>query len=165
MPAFLEDSPNSRYKLKQSLPISTDSSTMSEYPIDHLNDEESWEIIQANKIGRIASAREGAPDIYPITYVVHDWKIYFRTGAESRLRKETDGRIVAFEAGWQMMKHFSSTVALGALKTLTSEEAARVLDKLPIVEFAPERDYVWMELDPQEVRGRRLNVLDTQGYS
>ena len=36
---------------------------MSEYPIDHLNDEESWEIIQANQIGRIASAREGAPDV------------------------------------------------------------------------------------------------------
>ncbi|MDH6409885.1 nitroimidazol reductase NimA-like FMN-containing flavoprotein (pyridoxamine 5'-phosphate oxidase superfamily) [Aurantimicrobium minutum] len=135
---------------------------MSEYPIDHLDDEESWEIIQANQIGRIASAREGAPDIYPISYVVHNWKIYFRTGAESRLRKETDGRLVAFESGWQMMKHFSSTVALGVVRTLTSEEAAKVLDRLPIVDFAPDQDYVWMELDPTEVRGRRLNVLDPQ---
>ena len=133
---------------------------MSEYPIDHLGDEESWEIIQSNQIGRIASAREGAPDIFPVTYVVHNWKIYFRTGAESRLRKETDGRLVAFEAGWQMMRHFSSTVALGVLRTLTDAEAALSLDKLPIVDFAPNRDYVWMELSPSEVRGRRLNVLD-----
>ena len=135
---------------------------MSEYPIDHLSDEESWGIIQANQIGRIASARDGAPDIYPVTYVVHNWKIYFRTGVESRLRKETDGRVVAFEADTQIERHFSSTVALGVVKTLTSEEAARVLDQLPIVEFAPDRDYVWMELVPTEVRGRRLNVLDSQ---
>lgn len=160
--ANVQEFSSQRNKLVTSLRTKTDSSTMSEYPIDHLNDEESWDIIQANQIGRIASAREGAPDIYPVTYVVHNWKIYFRTGAESRLRKETDGRLVAFEAGWQMMKHFSSTVALGVLRTMTNSEAARVLDELPIVDFAPDRDYVWMELDPHEVRGRRLNVLDLQ---
>jgi hypothetical protein len=67
---------------------------------------------------------------------------------------------VAFESGSQVMHQFSSTVALGVVKTLTSEQAAKVLDQLPIVEFAPDSDYVWMELDPSEVRGRRLNVLD-----
>lgn len=133
---------------------------MSEYPIDNLSDEESWEIIQSNQIGRIASAREGAPDIYPVTYVVHNWKIYFRTGTESRLRKETNGRLVAFESGSQVMHQFSSTVALGIVKTLTNEQAAQTLDQLPIVEFAPDSDYVWMELDPTELRGRRLNVLE-----
>jgi nitroimidazol reductase NimA-like FMN-containing flavoprotein (pyridoxamine 5'-phosphate oxidase superfamily) len=135
---------------------------MSESPIDHLNDEESWEIIQTNQIGRIASAREGAPDIYPVSYVVHDWKIYFRTGAESRLRKETDGRVVAFETDLQVLRHFSSAVALGVVRTLTNDEAAKVIDQLPIVDFAPDRDYVWMEMNPTEIRGRRLNVLDPQ---
>ena len=100
---------------------------MSEYPIDHLTDEESWEIIQANQIGRIASARDGAPDIYPVTYVVHNWKIYFRTGVESRLRKETDGRVVAFEADTQIQHNFSSTVALGVVKTLSSEIIVDIL--------------------------------------
>lgn len=133
---------------------------MSEYPIERLDDEESWKIIQSNQIGRIASAREGAPDIYPVSYVVHNWKIYFRTDAESRLRKETDGRLVAFESGIQLTDIFSSTVVLGVLRTLTNHEAASILDEMPIVEFAPNQDYVWMELDPQEVRGRRLNVLN-----
>lgn len=134
---------------------------MSEYPIERLDYEESWKIIQSNQIGRIASAREGAPDIYPVSYVVHNWKIYFRTDAESRLRKDTDGRLVAFESGIQLTDIFSSTVVLGVLRTLTSNEAASILDEMPIVEFAPNQDYVWMELDPQEVRGRRLKVLNS----
>jgi uncharacterized protein len=137
---------------------------MSEYPIERLDDDESWKIIQSNQIGRIASAREGAPDIYPISYVVHNWKIYFRTDAESRLRKDTDGRLVAFESGIQLTDLFSSTVVLGVLRTLTSNEAASILDEMPIVDFAPNHDYVWMELDPQEVRGRRLK-LDVGGLS
>ncbi len=137
---------------------------MSEYPIERLDDEESWKIIQSNQIGRIASAREGAPDIYPVSYVVHNWKIYFRTDAESRLRKETDGRLVAFESGVQLTELFSSTVVLGVLRTLSGQEAASILDELPIVDFAPNQDYVWMELDPQEVRGRRLK-LNIEGLS
>jgi hypothetical protein len=34
-----------------------------------------------------------------------------------------------------------------------------MLDQLPIVEFAPESDYIWMEIDPSEVRGRKLTIL------
>jgi nitroimidazol reductase NimA-like FMN-containing flavoprotein (pyridoxamine 5'-phosphate oxidase superfamily) len=132
---------------------------MSEYPIEHLSDEDAWNLVQANQIGRIASARQGAPDIYPVSYLVHNWKIYFRTGIESRLRKDIEGNLVAFEAAQQMDRDFSSTVILGMVRVLAEAEASRMLDQLPIVEFAPESDYIWMEIDPSEVRGRKLTIL------
>lgn len=133
---------------------------MSDYPIDHLTDDQAWDIIRENQIGRIATGREGAPDIHPVTYVMHDWKIYFRTENDSRLRKETEGRLVAFEVAFQMMRHISSTVALGVTRMMTDDEVADILDKLPIIEHAPDAEYVWMELEPHEVRGRRLSVLN-----
>jgi nitroimidazol reductase NimA-like FMN-containing flavoprotein (pyridoxamine 5'-phosphate oxidase superfamily) len=132
---------------------------MSEYPIEHLSDEDAWNLVQANQIGRIASARQGAPDIYPVSYLVHNWKIYFRTGIESRLRKDIEGNLVAFEAAQQMDRDFSSTVILGMVRVLAEAEASRMLDQLPIVEFAPKSDYIWMEIDPSEVRGRKLTIL------
>lgn len=134
---------------------------MSEFPIDHLSDDEAWEILQGCHIGRVSGVRQGAPDIYPVSYVVHDWRIYFRTGTSSRLRSDTEGQVVAFEAAWQMARHFSSTVCLGTLRTLTDAEAHAALDEKPIIDFAPDVEYVWMELTPHEVRGRRLNILES----
>lgn len=132
---------------------------MTERTIDKLNDEESWAVLQANQIGRIASAREGAPDIYPVSFIVFDWVIYFRTGVDSRLRQETENRLVAFETATQEPGHFSSTVALGVVEAVADEGLASVLDQVPIIEFAPKENYVWLALRPQEMRGRRLNVV------
>jgi len=132
---------------------------MTERTIDKLSDEESWAVLQANQIGRIASAREGAPDIYPVSFIIYDWAIYFRTGIDSRLRLETENRLVAFETATQEPGHFSSTVALGVIVAVTDPQLISALDEVPIIEFAPKENYVWLSLQPQEMRGRRLNVV------
>jgi nitroimidazol reductase NimA-like FMN-containing flavoprotein (pyridoxamine 5'-phosphate oxidase superfamily) len=132
---------------------------MTKQTIDKLNDEESWAVVQQNEIGRVASAREGAPDIYPVSFVVHNWCIYFRTGVDSRLRSDTEGKLVAFETAVQEAHSFSSTVSLGVLTVVTDEQEIAELEQLPIIDFAPRTNYVWMALKPQELRGRRLNVL------
>lgn len=133
--------------------------TMTKQTIDKLTEEESWAIVKQNEIGRVASAREGAPDIYPVSFVVHNWCIYFRTGVDSRLRTDTEGKLVAFETAVQESHSFSSTVSLGVLSVVTEAQVIAELDLLPIVDFAPRTNYVWMALKPQELRGRRLNVL------
>lgn len=135
---------------------------MSDYPIIHLSDEQAWHILQSNQIGRIATAREGAPEIYPVSYIIHDWKIYFRTGTESRLRRETEGKLVAFEAATQMLEDFSSTVVLGTTRALGEPGAGDELDQIPIVDFAPNVDYIWMEIKPEVVRGRQLLILNNE---
>jgi uncharacterized protein len=132
---------------------------MTKQTIDKLNDEESWAIVQQNEIGRVASAREGAPDIYPVSFVVHNWRIYFRTGVDSRLRRDTEGKLVAFETAVQEAHSFSSTVSLGVLTVVTDEQEIAELEQLPMIDFAPRTNYVWMSLNPEELRGRRLNVL------
>jgi nitroimidazol reductase NimA-like FMN-containing flavoprotein (pyridoxamine 5'-phosphate oxidase superfamily) len=132
---------------------------MTKQTIDKLNDEESWAVVKQNENGRVASAREGAPDIYPVSFVVHNWCIYFRTGVDSRLRSDTEGKLVAFETAVQEAHSFSSTVSLGVLTVVTDEQEIAELEQLPIIDFAPRTNYVWMALKPQELRGRRLNVL------
>ena len=135
---------------------------MTEQIIEKLSDEESWAILQANQIGRVASARDGAPDIFPVSYIVSDWIIYFRTGVDSRLRVETEGRLVAFETATQAPGSFSSTVTLGVLELVNDTKLTAKLDQLPIIEFAPNKNYVWLALRPQDIRGRRLNVITTR---
>lgn len=130
--------------------------------IEKLDDENTWAIIQENQIGRIASSREGAPDIYPVSFIVHDWKIYLRTGADSRLRRETDGKLVAFETATQTPETFSSAVCLGVFSTVTDPIQIAELEKQLILKFSREDECVWMMLAPHELRGRRLVVLTRQ---
>ena len=133
---------------------------MSDYPIDHLRADEAWHLVRTSQLGRIATLHGNAPEIHPITYVVHGEQIFFRTGLNSRLRVDTDNGLVAFEVSWQMLNHISSTVIRGAVTTVSNPEEANRLDAMPYLDFAPAQEYVWMTITPNEVRGRRLHVID-----
>ena len=133
--------------------------TMSDQLIEKLSDDATWQVFRENQIGRIAAAREGAPDIYPVSYLVHNWKIFLRTGGDSRLRRETEGKLVAFEAATQTPETFSSAVCLGTLDVVDDDAEIEELEQLLIVNFSREENCVWMMLTPRELRGRKLRLL------
>ena len=133
---------------------------MSDSPIDHLTSEEAWDVVRTSQVGRIATQHANAPEIHPVTYVVHDEQIYFRTGVASRLLLDTEDQLVAFEVSWQMMQHISSTVIRGAVVVVSEADKVNELDAMPYLDFAPQQEYVWMRIAPNEVRGRRLHVID-----
>jgi nitroimidazol reductase NimA-like FMN-containing flavoprotein (pyridoxamine 5'-phosphate oxidase superfamily) len=138
---------------------------MSDYPIDHLTADEAWDVVRKSEVGRIATLHGNAPEIHPGTYVVHGEHIYFRTGTASRLLVDTEDQLVAFEVSWQMMQHISSTVIRGAVVVVTDPEKVTELDSMPYLDFAPKQEYVWMKIAPNEVRGRRLHVIDNTPWS
>ena len=133
---------------------------MSDSAIDHLTSDEAWDVVRTSQVGRIATLHGNAPEIHPVTYVVHDEEIYFRTGKTSRLLVDTEDQLVAFEVSWQMMQHISSTVIRGAVVVVTDTTKVAALDGMPYLDFAPKQEYVWMKITPNEVRGRRLHVID-----
>jgi nitroimidazol reductase NimA-like FMN-containing flavoprotein (pyridoxamine 5'-phosphate oxidase superfamily) len=123
-----------------------------------VSDDESWQLLQRAQIGRIASARGGEPDIFPVSYVCDGESIFFRTAADSRLRLEADGKPVAFEAAGQLGAEAWSVVALGNLRTLDESHDQALLNQLPILDFAPDKPYVWMQVTTTSVRGRRFII-------
>ena len=53
-------------------------------------------MLRANRVGRIAACMDGHPEIFPVTYVVDDESIVFRTAAGTKLAATRDAE-VAFE--------------------------------------------------------------------
>jgi len=133
---------------------------MTDSAIGHLSSDEAWNVVRTSQVGRIATLHGNAPEIHPVTYVVHGEHIYFRTGTSSRLLIDTEDQLVAFEVSLQMMQHISSTVISGAVVVVTDAEKVAELDGMPYLDFAPQQEYVWMMISPNEVRGRRLHVID-----
>ena len=54
---------------------------MNENPIKTLNEDRCWELLNQHQVGRLALAAGCEIDIYPVHFVVHERKIYFRTAA------------------------------------------------------------------------------------
>ena len=133
---------------------------MSDTPIDHLTADEAWTLVRSSQLGRIATLHGSAPEIHPVTFVVHGEQIFFRTGSSSRLRSDTEDNLVAFEVSTQEMTNITSTVIRGAVVVVTAIEKVAELDGMPYLDFAPQQEYVWMMISPNEVRGRRLHVID-----
>ena len=131
---------------------------MSNNPISKLDAHESWALLSGVRLGRLSAAGAESPDIHPVSYMAHAGKIFFRTGVSSRLLSEVRDRDVAFEAAWQEAESAWSVVALGHAHVLTDAERAE-LDKLPILDFAPNIDDVWLAITPTELRGRRFNLI------
>lgn len=134
---------------------------MSPNPISKLDAHESWALLSGVRLGRLSAAATDSPDIHPVSYVTHAGKIYFRTGVASRLLKEASDKDVAFEAAWQEAESAWSVVALGHARVLSDDERAE-LDQLPILDFAPNIDDVWLAITPTELRGRRFNLISDE---
>lgn len=132
--------------------------SMSNNPISKLDAHESWALLSGVRLGRLSAAGTTSPDIHPVSYVTHAGKIFFRTGVASRLLAEAQDRDVAFEAAWQEAESAWSVVVLGHASVLSDGERA-VLDTLPILDFAPNIDDVWLSITPTELRGRRFSLI------
>lgn len=81
-------------------------------PVVVLNDDESWELLGTERIGRLVVVSGGRPDVFPINYAVRDRKLYFRTAEGSKLVELTVHAEVAFEAdhveqdrAWSVVLH------------------------------------------------------------
>ena len=133
---------------------------MSDYPIAHLTDAESWRVVAEGQIGRIAVVFGGQPDIFPVSYVTHKRGIYLKTGPNSRLRQETEGSRVAFEATMTHPDGFSSVVCFGIVRVVDDPDLLTTLTRAPLVEFSSDASAIWLELKPETLRGRQLHILE-----
>ena len=65
--------------------------------VDHLSEEESWALLNATEVGRLAVNIAGHPDIFPINFIVDGNQLVFRSAPGTKLAGAVLGRYVAFE--------------------------------------------------------------------
>ncbi len=86
------------------------------YPgaIHNLTEDECWECLTENEVGRIAWNDEGGPMVLPVNYLAEDGTIWIRTVPGSMLESQAVDKVVTFEAdefdsyhhsGWSVLLH------------------------------------------------------------
>ena len=133
----------------------------SDEPMVVLGVSESWGLLRAAVVGRLAVVVAGQPEIYPVNYLVDHGSIVFRTAEGTKLAHSI-GRPVAFEVdGYDAGsgEAWSVVVKGKAWEVKQLHEVLEALD-LPLFPWhaAPKPHIV--RIEPDNVTGRRFHVLD-----
>jgi nitroimidazol reductase NimA-like FMN-containing flavoprotein (pyridoxamine 5'-phosphate oxidase superfamily) len=126
--------------------------------LEHLDEATCWALLENETVGRLGVTVGRQPDIFPVSYLVRDRSIVFRTAGGTKLAAAVLGGLVAFEidavdednrVGWSVVVHGSATEA----ETLDEVLEAELLPLEPWVDATKDR---WVTITPTEVTGRRV---------
>jgi nitroimidazol reductase NimA-like FMN-containing flavoprotein (pyridoxamine 5'-phosphate oxidase superfamily) len=126
-------------------------------PVQRLEAEECWELLEGEEFGRLAYRLVDEVHIVPINYVVDGRSVLFRTASGNKLLAAALHSDVALEIDWHDEAAAWSVVARGHLQQLEEDQQHRV-DDLPLRPWVPTLKYDVVELVPQTVTGRYFRL-------
>ena len=125
-------------------------------PVESLSEEDSWQLLLSSSLGRLAVSVGGEPDIYPVNYVASDGRLLFRTAEGTKLLELTVNHRVAFETDGVGRDEAWSVVVKGTARALDKQSEIDAADQLPLRPLIPTLKYVFVEITPKEISGRRF---------
>ena len=128
------------------------------YPVHVLDDEECWELLISSNFGRLALSIAGEPDIYPVNFVAADRRLVFRTAEGTKLLELTVNNKVAFETDGIGRDEAWSVVARGRARVLEHQAEIDAADQLPLRPLVPTLKYIYVEILPETLSGRRFQL-------
>ncbi len=127
-------------------------------PVTLLAPEESWQLLGSQQLGRLVVSLSGRIDIFPVNFVTHDAKVYFRTAEGTKLVELTIHDEVVFEVDQVGAVSAWSVVLHGTARHLTNRSDIAAADELPLRSWIPTLKYNYVEITPTEISGRRLRL-------
>ena len=122
-----------------------------------------WALLRSREFGRLAFVLDGRVEVFPITYLVHNDAVVFRTSRGSKLSAVRTHSMVAFEVDGRRDGAAWSVIVRGRVRGITNVYDPVELARLPLHPHqGGHKDHV-VELGPGEITGRRFNVADRAG--
>lgn len=118
--------------------------------------QECWELLDAQRFGRLAVSVHGQPDIYPINFLVADGKILMKTASGTKLFQVTLNNAVALEADHVTDTEAWSIVLRGVARVVDSFSERYELDEWHLDTWLPSHKPVYITIEDVEMTGRRF---------
>ncbi|MGO4958064.1 pyridoxamine 5'-phosphate oxidase family protein [Luteococcus sp. Sow4_B9] len=123
-------------------------------PMTDISEDTCWGYLASQEVGRLATARDGQPEIFPINFCVDGQSIVFRTASGSKLQELTDNAHVAFEVdGWTEDGGWSILIK-GTAEEITSVDELALAEKMPLMPWVPTRKSHFVRVTPDTLSGR-----------
>lgn len=123
---------------------------------DVIPEDECWELLRSERIGRFAVDTGRGPRIFPVNHTVHERLLYFRTGRGQKVAEGWAHPRAAFEVDGRDGQRFWSVVLEGTITILGDDDPAlgTILDGL--VSLHPSPKHLVIRFAPELVSGRRF---------
>ncbi|MDT0180451.1 pyridoxamine 5'-phosphate oxidase family protein [Microbacterium sp. ARD31] len=122
--------------------------------VARLTDEECWQRLGTQQLGRLVTRVGEVLDIFPVNYVVDDGGVVFRTAEGSKLFELTVNDEVLFEVDDHTDADAWSVVLRGHAHRLDTSAEVEHADSLPLKPWIPTLKYHYVRVVPTSLSGR-----------
>ena len=125
--------------------------------VRELTEDESWEFLGLQPVGRLATAAAGEPEIFPVNFAAANKRIFIRTAPGSKLAEVAINGRVAFEVDQMGADIAYSVVVKGTGEILTDDADITDAEATGLLTYQEDgtKD-IWLRITPVEVSGRRF---------
>jgi nitroimidazol reductase NimA-like FMN-containing flavoprotein (pyridoxamine 5'-phosphate oxidase superfamily) len=133
---------------------------------NELTPTESWELLGTTDLGRLAMCFDGAPEIFPVNFVIANGTVVFRTAAGLKHVSARLGHPIALEAdGLDREAGIAwSVVVKGRARDVTSQTELDFVRKLPLRPAHDGPKHIFVRIEPDTVTGRRFPIADADRW-
>ncbi|GEP48550.1 pyridoxamine 5'-phosphate oxidase family protein [Microbacterium saccharophilum] len=124
--------------------------------VTHLTDEQCWERLEQQQLGRLVTHVGEVFDIFPVNYVVDGQSIVFRTAEGSKLTELSINDAVLFEADRYTEQDAWSVVVRGHARRLDTSSEVAAADTLPLKPWIPTLKYNYVRIEAASLSGREF---------
>ena len=125
-----------------------------ENPITVLSEARAWDLLAGQQVGRLATALDRMPEIFPVNFAVDGESIVFRTAEGSKLVEVVLNEQVAFEVdGWDDNGGWS-VVARGAAEVILDAQGLLRAEALPLRPWTPTVKSNFVRIVVDSISGR-----------
>ena len=123
-------------------------------PVVSLSDEECWERLRGQELGRLVTRVGDVLDIFPVNYVVDAGSVLFRTAQGSKLFELTVNDEVLFEVDDHTETDAWSVIVRGRAHPLDRSADVERADGLGLKPWIPTLKYTYVRVEATSLSGR-----------
>lgn len=129
---------------------------MPDRTVTALTEQEAMDLLATEQLGRLVVVVDDRPDIYPVNYVVHDGKLFFRTAEGDKLTSLTLEPLTTFQVDHADATAAWSVTVRGIARNLVRFDEINAAEDLDIRSWVPTDKFNFVEIRPTEIQGRRF---------
>ncbi|MCH9734787.1 MAG: pyridoxamine 5'-phosphate oxidase family protein [Actinomycetia bacterium] len=125
-------------------------------PVTILPESECWQLLSSAPLGRLVTAADGIPEIFPVNFVVQDRTVLFRTAEGTKLISSAMNKQVLFEADDYGEAEGWSVIVNGVTRSLRTDEDIEEAERAQLLPWTATIKEHYVRVLPTRVTGRRF---------